>query len=470
MTYAFSLDASACSGCKACQEACKDKNRLSEGVLWRRVIEVTGGEWWTTGGAWETNIFAYSLSLSCNHCTHPKCAGVCPTEAFTVRPDGIVLLDPSKCMGCGYCNWACPYGAPQYDRTQGVMTKCDFCYDNLDAGLPPTCVTACPLRVLKYGSIEEFSEVKQQKNLWQLPGNEHPYPLPEYSRTEPHLAIKPHPGMSHPVDKMVDNREEILPPGSIDYNHGIAAEHELPLVVFTLLAQMAAGMAVCGLLLSSIPILALLSIGILLSLGGLISFLHLGRKRNAWRAVTHLRKSWLSREVLMAVLFTIAWATTTTWQWLSRETPSYWPLAILGLGMVYAMSRVYQLRAVPAWNTWRTPIGFVLSTINLGILAVMLFLPDPRLGWIVWFPLLVEWVLVLIECPVVHVAVNIGRFVALGLGCLGILLTVIYQQDIGMRLVTPVFIIVLAAEIIGRWLFYARRAPFPFQTKSRIQD
>jgi anaerobic dimethyl sulfoxide reductase subunit B (iron-sulfur subunit) len=54
MSYAFTFDANACSGCKACQEACKDKNQLPAGILWRRVIEVSGGEWHATGDAWET--------------------------------------------------------------------------------------------------------------------------------------------------------------------------------------------------------------------------------------------------------------------------------------------------------------------------------------------------------------------------------------------------------------------------------
>jgi anaerobic dimethyl sulfoxide reductase subunit B (iron-sulfur subunit) len=99
MSYAFTFDARSCSGCKACQEACKDKNQLPVGVLWRRVIEVSGGEWIAAGNSWESSVFAYHLSLACNHCTHPKCAGVCPTDAYTVRPDGIVLIDPSRCMG-----------------------------------------------------------------------------------------------------------------------------------------------------------------------------------------------------------------------------------------------------------------------------------------------------------------------------------------------------------------------------------
>ena len=154
MTYAFTFDASACSGCKACQEACKDKNNLPVGVMWRRVIEVSGGGWVQEGEAWTNNVFAYNLSIACNHCVHPKCAGVCPTDAYVHRADGIVYIDPDKCMGCGYCSWACPYNAPRYNPELGQMAKCNFCFDNIDAGLPPSCVAACPMRVLNFVEVD----------------------------------------------------------------------------------------------------------------------------------------------------------------------------------------------------------------------------------------------------------------------------------------------------------------------------
>jgi len=108
MTYAFTFDASACSGCKACQVACKDKNNLPLGVLWRRVYEVSGGSWQKQGDAWKADVFAYNLTIACNHCVHPKCAGVCPTDAYVVRDDGIVYIDESRCIGCGYCAWRVP--------------------------------------------------------------------------------------------------------------------------------------------------------------------------------------------------------------------------------------------------------------------------------------------------------------------------------------------------------------------------
>jgi anaerobic dimethyl sulfoxide reductase subunit B (iron-sulfur subunit) len=155
MTHAFAFDARFCTGCKACQVACKDRNNLPSGVLWRRVYEVSSGEWTRNGEAWESTVSAFNLSIACNHCVHPKCAGVCPTGAYNVRPDGIVTIDPRRCTGCGYCAWACPYDAPQLDRSAGVMTKCNLCFEDIDAGLPPACVAGCPLRCLDLVQVGE---------------------------------------------------------------------------------------------------------------------------------------------------------------------------------------------------------------------------------------------------------------------------------------------------------------------------
>ncbi|MBI2407831.1 MAG: 4Fe-4S ferredoxin, partial [Gemmatimonadetes bacterium] len=99
----FAFDASACSGCKACQAACKDKNQLPVGVLWRRVYEVTGGGWTRAGETWTSDVFAYHLSIACNHCERPICVEVCPTGAMHRRYDGIVAIDREKCVGCQYC-------------------------------------------------------------------------------------------------------------------------------------------------------------------------------------------------------------------------------------------------------------------------------------------------------------------------------------------------------------------------------
>jgi len=461
MTYAFTFNASACTGCKTCLEACRDKNGLPAGVLWRKVIEISGGEWQATRNAWESTVFAYYLSLACNHCTHPKCAGVCPVDAFSVRPDGIVLLDGARCMGCGYCAWACPYAAPQYDEGRGVMTKCDFCFDKLEAGLPPTCVAACPLRVLDYATLEQAEALEAGQNLWQLAGSQHPFPLPNYSRTEPHLAIKSHRAMDSPLDKVVANLEEIHPPGTAKDKYGLVAFRELPLVAFTLLAQMAVGMAVFRALLTPFPKALMLSIGLLLAMGGLISFLHLGRKRNAWRSIIHLKKSWLSREILMAGLFGLTWAVTAGLEWLRVAQLSPWLLAILGIGLIYCMSRVYLLRAVPGWNTWRAPVSFCASAIALGALGIGLVAAHAALAVLAGIAMTVEFMLALTSQPFRDVAAGRLHVALLATGILGGLLLASLPQSVGEWLAFLVFFIALAADAIGRWQFYARRVPFP---------
>jgi anaerobic dimethyl sulfoxide reductase subunit B (iron-sulfur subunit) len=182
---AFYFDASACTACKACQIACQDKNQLSANVTWRRVITYSGGGWSAQGRFFvPNNLFSYAVSLACNHCENPLCAHVCPTKAITKRDDGVVLLDTGKCIGCRYCEWACPYGAPRFDEEAGVMTKCTFCEDLLAVGKNPACVDACVMRVLDFG---ELSDLRLKHGL--VDAIE---PLPESSYTSPALVITPH--------------------------------------------------------------------------------------------------------------------------------------------------------------------------------------------------------------------------------------------------------------------------------------
>ena len=84
------------------------------GMNLRKVREYSGGTWRKTNeGAWKQDVFAYYVSLSCNHCSDPACVKVCPTGAhFKRKEDGLVVIDTKKCIGCGMCAKACPYDAP----------------------------------------------------------------------------------------------------------------------------------------------------------------------------------------------------------------------------------------------------------------------------------------------------------------------------------------------------------------------
>jgi anaerobic dimethyl sulfoxide reductase subunit B (iron-sulfur subunit) len=182
---AFYVDISKCTGCKACQIACKDKNNLPIGIRWRRVFQYEGGDWvQAADGSWlPSSVYAYFVSSACAHCQDPICMKVCPTKAIHKRDDGIVLIDDTKCIGCRYCEWACPYGAPQFNENIGVMTKCNMCYDLVDNGQRPACVDACPYRAMDFGELEE---------LHQKYGDfADPAPLPDPSFTQPSIVYNP---------------------------------------------------------------------------------------------------------------------------------------------------------------------------------------------------------------------------------------------------------------------------------------
>lgn len=202
--YGFFFDSSACSGCKTCQVACKDKNNLGPGIRFRRVYEVCGSSWQSTNeGAWVPNIAAYNLSVACNHCENPSCVTACPTRAMSVDSQGIVSVNPDRCVGCRYCEWACPYGAPQYNYDSGIMQKCDFCKDYIDQGMKPVCVSSCLMRALDFDTLENL-EVRYGKN-------RDVHPLPSSAHTGPSLIIEPHPtsGLGASINAAIINREEV---------------------------------------------------------------------------------------------------------------------------------------------------------------------------------------------------------------------------------------------------------------------
>jgi molybdopterin-containing oxidoreductase family iron-sulfur binding subunit len=111
------------------------------------------------------------LPVLCNHCANPPCVRVCPTKATFQRPDGIVMMDYHRCIGCRLCMAACPYGARSMNyrdprpfiakvtpafptRTKGVVEKCSFCEERLAQGKLPACVEACQQKALVFGDVE----------------------------------------------------------------------------------------------------------------------------------------------------------------------------------------------------------------------------------------------------------------------------------------------------------------------------
>lgn len=162
---------------------------------------------------------------------------------------------------------------------------------------------------------------------------------------------------------------------------------ELPLVIFTIIAQMSVGsFVVLGLIhlfgaragrdvIDKVSDPALYAIGPILLLGLVASMLHLGTPIRALNALRHLDSSWLSREILFGLLFAAIGGTFAFTQWFKWLTPRLRQAlaglaALVGLGLIWSMTMVYLLPTVPAWDSWATPARFFATTFLLGSLAV----------------------------------------------------------------------------------------------------
>jgi anaerobic dimethyl sulfoxide reductase subunit B len=202
--YAFLVNSDACSGCKTCQVACKDKNDLPAGLHWRKVYEVTSGGWERRGEAWASSVAAYNLSTTCHHCLNAPCIPVCPTEAITKSDTGLVLIAESLCRNCHACELACPYGAIRFNPVRNTTSKCDFCADLLDLGRPPACVAGCPNRALDFGDLTDLRRAHPR-------GVAQVFPLPAASATQPAVVILPHRNAAGVQSRApeVANREEL---------------------------------------------------------------------------------------------------------------------------------------------------------------------------------------------------------------------------------------------------------------------
>jgi tetrathionate reductase subunit B len=98
---------------------------------------------------------AFFVPKLCNQCANPPCVQVCPVGATYQTPEGVVLVDRTWCIGCGYCIMACPYGARFFHPTYHTAEKCTFCYHRLSQGMTAACVQACPFGARQLGNIKD---------------------------------------------------------------------------------------------------------------------------------------------------------------------------------------------------------------------------------------------------------------------------------------------------------------------------
>lgn len=141
------IDLRKCIGCNACSVVCKSENDVPISVWRSWVKKVEKGHYPDTK--------EFFLPLVCNNCEKPICVTVCPVGASIKRPDGIVYIDPHRCIGCRYCMAACPYGARYIHPIRKIAEKCYWCHHRVDAGLKPACVVACPTGAIMFDDLND---------------------------------------------------------------------------------------------------------------------------------------------------------------------------------------------------------------------------------------------------------------------------------------------------------------------------
>jgi len=146
---AMLIDITLCIGCNSCQVACKQVNNLPEGD--EQKLSATA----YTALEEHNGVFVRRM---CQHCESPTCVSVCPVGALQKTPEGPVIYDETKCIGCRYCMQACPFQVPRYQwgSTYPRIEKCVFCYDRIIKGLPTACSEACPTGATKFGDRDDL--------------------------------------------------------------------------------------------------------------------------------------------------------------------------------------------------------------------------------------------------------------------------------------------------------------------------
>lgn len=155
-------DNTVCIGCRSCEGACKRVNGLPPDEAHPETLTAYT---FTRIRTTKLESGPVYIKLQCMHCLHPACAEACIVGALEKTPDGPVAYDERKCIGCRYCQVACPFGIPNFEWDKPVpwIRKCTFCADRQAQGLEPACVEACPVHALKFGTREELlAEAKKR--------------------------------------------------------------------------------------------------------------------------------------------------------------------------------------------------------------------------------------------------------------------------------------------------------------------
>ena len=416
----FIFDYSKCVACHACLVACYNENHTQPPISWRQVQAHNKLKVPLSG--------FINLSIACNHCEDAPCLKACPAKAYHKDSvTGAIIHTADKCIGCTYCTWACPFDAPKYNAVKGVVEKCNFCNDRLKLGAIPACTNACPTGALSFGSIE-VSEIAVAPGMSNKPTS----PRANFLNSD---VVNSKPQMDLGVSGF--NPTQVL---ISDVKPKINAIKEWPLVIFTLLSSLLVGWILFLLFNPSSTNYGYYFIGLgLLGMG--LSSLHLGKPFRAYRSIINIRKSWLSREIVLYSLF----VGLSSFVFLINSSLFLVLLAALvGLLLLIAIEYVYSVAEknyktmIHSANTLLTAITFSFLLTEFNSIAISL--------------LAIKGVLFIIRYAYNDISTSM-----LGLGFirffLGILTPLVSLMIIGSPKIVVVISFVLA-EVIDRFDFY----------------
>ncbi len=316
----FVFDENKCVGCNACSVACMNENGVDPALPWRNVYAAP---------AEKPELPLFYLSMSCNHCEDAPCMKGCPALAYS-RDDitGAVLHHVDKCIGCQYCTWTCPFDAPKYNASKGIVEKCTFCNHRLLEGRKPACAELCPV-----GALDVEQTIFSRKDSWESS----PVTVDVGSKIRIIPLEEGRQGPRMDLSLFTDLQAAIVQPVTTK----ISARKEWPLLIFTLLVSAMTGIYASGIIsaFSQHEKLAFVGIGLI---AAVFSLLHLGKKQRAWRAILNVRGSWLSREILLFGLFMGALIVDL----LIFDLPD-WVVILMAAGLLLSIDMLYQAA------TWR---------------------------------------------------------------------------------------------------------------------
>ena len=349
--------------------ACHSLNGLHDNESWRDIG--------TIRGVVDGKIEQQTVTSACHHCADPACSNGCPVGAYEKEKDtGIVRHLDDQCIGCQYCALKCPYDVPKYDKSLGIVRKCDMCHERLAEGEAPACVQSCPSGAIKIKVVETDSiheAAKAGRSI--LPG------VFRSDYTKPSTTFRSERKFS---GAMRAGDEHDLNP----------AHAHTPLVWMLMLTQVAVGLLCVDLLGFAampshfIPLhLPLALVALVTGVLGLVaSFLHLGSPAGAWRIFLGLKTSWLSREVVAFGVWApvlVGYVLVGSWPrvyaaspgviraWIPESLPMWLPMAslvtavILGAVSVFCSVMVYVDTRRAFWSMGKT-LGRFGGTMVLG--------------------------------------------------------------------------------------------------------